>query len=899
MHIGRRAPFIVGIGVLATLGVTGVATTPVAASTPSSQSVTVPTTGSTTLNWTGTIPAGSNHANSTCATVPSDPSVDNHNIAVTVPAGLYSTSTATFTFKITWTPSTGNENVNDEILSLVGPNGEIASSDTSNTTESVAQPNLAAATYDVEACGFVNSAPQNYSGSLTISTVANPPPPPPPPPPAHPITFSVPSVMDPIHTFGEPSIGINRSDTVFVSGPTGTGTQRSVWNTSVDGGKTYRVVNQGIVPNAIQSVNAPPGGGDTDLNFDNKTPQTTYFSDLYALACLRNETTTDNGATTNEAFRGCANNPPEVDRQWFAVFDPPAGVTSTSPNLVRPTVYQEFGPAPSHWVKSPDGLNYTAADGGKTHFGADGYPAIDQVTGKVFEAEYDGSTIKLNIGTPNDASGDLTFRDDTGGPGLITVATGVANSADVANFVVTSIDAARNVYVTWVGRSNTASLRQVWVSASSPATGWTQWTTPVQVSDGLSSTGDAVNVFPWIKAGGRGMADVAWYGDSSNLDPSSTSPGHVWNVFMSQLAFPTNRDGTINYSAPAKQLVKVSPHPMDYEDVCLSGTGCILSQGNRNLADFFSMWADSTGAIEIVYDDMSNGLIQQPFATSNPADHAGAALVTVIRQNAGPGLLGTLVNGPSAAPTTGQKDAPGDALYPVIGGANKASLDFLGNHLSLSSSTLTVTMKVANLTGATLGADMGSIPGTAFQQYVTRWQMGKTIYYAMMETNGAQRSTNTDQFYAGSAQSIDLCSVSACDPHVLYYPEAGTGAHNETGSVSCPTTPSAATPCTITITINRADVGSPTATSLLEEVGSYAFASSHLQAAIDNAQAQADNVPLEIDGICCFNFVSAPPVTNVPELPWVPGLVGVGALTLAAAVRRRRRHERGTAAAID
>ena len=78
---------------------------------------------------------------------------------------------------------------------------------------------------------------------------------------------------------------------------------------------------------------------------------------------------------------------------------------------------------------------------------------------------------------------------------------------------------------------------------------------------------------------------------------------------------------------------------MDLEDVCLSGTGCITSQGNRNLADFFAITMDNTGAAEIVYDDMSNGLIQPPFAASNPADHAGAAQVTVIRQNAGTGLL--------------------------------------------------------------------------------------------------------------------------------------------------------------------------------------------------------------------------------------------------------------------
>jgi hypothetical protein len=89
---------------------------------------------------------------------------------------------------------------------------------------------------------------------------------------------------------------------------------------------------------------------------------------------------------------------------------------------------------------------------------------------------------------------------------------------------------------------------------------------------------------------------------------------------------------------------------------------------------------------------------------------------------------------------------------------------------------------------------------------------------------------------------------------VLTYPEPGLGGTTETGSVSCPVAPSAKSPCTLTIKVDAADVGSPTAKSLLEEVGTYALAASHPEGATTNAQAQADNVPLEIDGACCFNF---------------------------------------------
>jgi hypothetical protein len=735
---------------------------------------------------------------------------------------------------------------------------------------------------------------------------------------SNPISFEVPSIMDPIHTFGEPDIGVDAASHVFVSGPTGTGTQRSMWEGSSDGGHTYRVISPGPPPSALQGTNAPPGGGDTDIAFDNHTPQKQYFADLYALFCNRQAVTSDEGATASQSVypAGCTSSFTTADRPWMAVYDPPAGTPNRSAYLgAKPLIYEEFNGNGGDWTKSNDGLNFTSAnqgtDGGATgsgSFGPDGYPAIDQVTGKVFQAagpNNGGNDLYLNVGTP-DSTGYLHFLDDSN-PGstsnLIHIAHTVG-SPDIL-FSVLSIDSARNLHVVWgCGCTSTPTQMQIWVSVApadnpTPVNGcstdcWNNWAAPVQVSDGSTATGDAVNVFPWIKAGGPGRADAVWYGDRSTLDPSSTASGHVWNAWMNQVVWPVDSNGEVTGAAPTTQLVKVSPHPMDYQDVCLSGTGCVTNSppGNRNLADFFEVNIDHSGAAEVVYDDISNGLIQQPFASSNPADHAGAGVVTVARQNGGPGLFGTDVTGPSAAPTTGQTDAAGDALYNVIGGTNRTSLDFTSNQLSLSGGTLTVTMKVADLSAATFATDSSNIAGDTYQQYVTRWQMGNTIYFAMMETTAAQRLAGTDAFFAGAAQSIDLCSVSACFPHVIYYPESGTTGHVESGTVSCPSSPSASTPCTITITVNAADVGSPSSSSLLEEVGSYAFASSHLQAAIDNAQAAADNVPLEIDGICCFNFQGTP--TNpIPETPWAPALLGAGVLIAAGGLTARRRRATG------
>src|SRR2546427_3668206 len=220
------------------------------------------------------------------------------------------------------------------------------------------------------------------------------------------IAFSTPTVVDPIHTNGEPDIGIDPQGRVFVSGPTGTGTQRSTWFGSVDGGQTFRVMAQTKPPDPIIGIKAPgPGGGDTDINFDHTGKQ--YFADLYALACLRVAVTgpVNSGASDQEGFLGCGKTSPGADRQWLAVYDPdpiaPNESAYTTAGGKAPLIYLEFnnlvGPYPNggaQWNKSTDGLSFDNATGDTptgtgaiyTPFGADGYPAIDQVTGNVFQA---------------------------------------------------------------------------------------------------------------------------------------------------------------------------------------------------------------------------------------------------------------------------------------------------------------------------------------------------------------------------------------------------------------------------------------------------------------------------------------------------------------------------------
>jgi hypothetical protein len=712
-----------------------------------------------------------------------------------------------------------------------------------------------------------------------------------------PIAFETPTVVDPIHTNGEPDIGIDPQGRVFVSGPTGTGTQRSVWLGSVDGGHTFRLVTPCPIaptppcpfPNGLMGTTPPPGGGDTDIAFDRSGKQ--YFADLYALTCFRTATTADGGATVFQStFGGCAERP-GADRQWLTVYDPAPGTPNESAYKgPKPLIYIVYNNATTgtQWNKSNSdvdrtpggpGLNYEPATNGATSvckdtiayapFGADGYPQIDQVTGKVLQASgfrngTENYSLLLNVGTP-DTAGNLTFLDAPTADKpcgdqskLIHIADNLKWSPDTL-FTVSSMDSARNLFVVFALNAASPTERQIFVSGASADGGvWTSWTPPVRVSDGSTETGDAVNVFPWIKAGGPGRAAAVWYGSDQTGDPS-IAKGQQWNVFMSQLVFPTNPGGGLTGAAPTTALVKVTPHPMHYDDICLQGTGCITSQGNRNLADFFVITMDRSGAAEIVYDDTSNGLVQTVGGFVKPSgflDHPGAGVITIARQSSGPGLFGTNVSGPSNAPVSGLRDPRGDALFPVIGGKNVAGMDILSTELNLSNDGTTLRATTRVLDTRNPRATATTLTGATLLQFVTRWQMGKTIFYAGMENTLA----NKPSFYAGKAQSIDLCSVSACFPHVLVYPEVPySGAPKESGlpesgSVSCPASPSTDNPCVIRINVKVADVGSPTASSLLEEVGSYAFATSHPDAVTTNAQAEADSVPLEIDGVCCFNF---------------------------------------------
>src|SRR5439155_681885 len=247
-------------------------------------------------------------------------------------------------------------------------------------------------------------------------------------------------------------------------------------------------------------------------------------------------------------------------------------------------------------------------------------------------------------------------------------------------FANAAVDLAGNVYAAWVD----ANDHNVYVSGSSD--GGHTWTAPLQVNGDPANT----NVWPWIVGGAAGTVDLVWYGTAVRGDPGSfpswfsdriAATAVPWDVYLAQVR--------LNFTAPGSSpiyQVRATEHPMHFGQICQEGLGCTTSNGDRSMADFFSVTVDASGAAQIVYDDTTN-------------QHHGASLF-VARQVAGPGVFGSTISRP--VPHNPVSDPKGDAqaphYAPVRGpGPNVPSMDLTAAELSQpNADTLRVRMRVAN-----------------------------------------------------------------------------------------------------------------------------------------------------------------------------------------------------------
>ena len=653
------------------------------------------------------------------------------------------------------------------------------------------------------------------------------------------VSFGVPRIVDPIHVYGEPNLAVNpKTGAVHATGPQGTGTQRSIWNVSVDGGDSYRIVQNlpgntdkagltGILPTKSA---LGPGGGDTEIKISRDGRS--WFNDLGGLATFTSVTTTDDGKTTSVA-NPLAIGRPVGDRQWMALFDPAPSDNTISPYKGKvPLNYMEYSDQVNGDAidLSTDGSDYSTVAGefanDGVHAANHGVPLVDQHTGKFLGMTSNGTSnsLALAIGVPN-AAGLLSFHYNPIADGL------VGNPQTL--FPVLAQDGSRNLYAVWV-ESKTYNVYYSW-AAPGADNEWKTWSAPRKISQAPAN----VNVFPWVAADkATGVIDVAWYGTTSTLaELGTTGPSakknQTWDLYFSQLT-------GANTAAPVTHQIVAAPHAMHYNDICLLGTACLTGQGNRNQADFFKLVIDPiTGRARIIYTDSSNRL-SQANSTDTAADHQGAALDTVVTQNTGINALTgkPLVANESTAPTTGVTSPSGNALFPVLGGAKVDGADITSVKVGRSGTDLvaTVTTK-APLAGAALAA------GTPSAQLVVRWQQGDTLYFAAAE---ARAAGGTVSYYGGKVDSSDLCSVSGCKPNYLVYNAApAPGVVTGTGS---------AVGSTYVIRVPLSALGNPKDSTLLEEVMAFSVASPGGGVVPQNNGANfADIAPLELDGTRTFN----------------------------------------------
>jgi uncharacterized repeat protein (TIGR01451 family) len=790
----RRSRLFHGL-VLAGLVVTMIGVDVSDASTPPSSDVSVPTTVGQTVTdtWTGSIPAFADAA-SNCAPFADTAVVDQHLVTLSVPAGVYDTLQANFTFNISWV-DTGN----DEILTVVGPDGKVVgTSDGGQPSETVRGRNLAAGTYKVIACGFVSGPdPQPYDGKLTIETVALPPPPP-PSGPSRGITFDHANLNDPIRMVGEPDIVIDNHGGNYVSGPGGSTTQASWFWKSEDDGIQWHLIG------CPGKSNCQNGGGDTEITIANN--RDVFASDLQTLQCNSTFRSYDEGKTFLPG-EGCF---PETDRQWMGVFDPTSSAVGRRIYLAA----NHVGLGGCYVLVSTDnGVTYLPPN-----------PLVNP------EGNIGGSCIGRLAVDPNNGdvfvpTGGGTTRVSTDG-GLTWQARG-SNGAQGNFFAPIQIDTAGNLWQAWTEGSAT------FLSYSTDR-GFT-WQPKVQVSTGPGSPiGEGPDIrqvlFPWLSVGDPGRVAVVFYGtnDGGSTGGFPGSPKALWHAYAT---FSTNAMD----ANPEFTQVQATEHVFHRGAICTGGfPGCLLANSDRSLADFFMVDKDPQGRVFIAYNENSD------LSEVAPDQFIGKPINAVIRLRTGPSLFaseGNLLPLPhpanvaitSVSPNGGgisvggthglppgnwTTDPAGDARFPVVpvASANHPALDIREASIGDDGSNLTFTLKMADLSPAAL-ADAATAGG-APSWLVTWWQgkagIGPGTMDAPFDSHWFVKWQGGSTFVYGKVSSIDLPALGAPTPKFLTYTPSGSASGSVNGNE-------------VTISVPLADLGGLGAGDKLDHISAFAL----------------------------------------------------------------------------
>ena len=608
----------VGIALVAVAVVS--ASVPSWASDPASQQTAVPVRdGQTrTVEWTGEIPPGVTEGD--CA----DPTVDHHEITLSVPDGLYDAVRVQATFTIAY------EGANDVKVTVVKPDGKSVTGDAGfvDTDESVGLSNPAAGTYDVMVCMYAGALPQSYTGTLELEAGALPGAPDPPcPAPARTPKFTQ-QLIDTDRAGGEPIVTTLDDGTLLWGSHAGTthffgpaapepGSAAFVRNyqgqtyqyVSENDGKTWAFVERTPITQP-PDLSGVPASGFSDPEFAVDAAGQVYISEIN-LANVAVSKSTDGGRSYTlsnvAAFTSS-------DRQWMA---------ADAKDVLYMTANGFGGGAfPSAPVGNLGHFMAKSTDGGVTWSEAilsnpNGVADIqvDPRTGTLYEISADpGGTLGM--------AAFRKIRDETEAfsePDISVIAEGVGYTS-IGRLIdpTFDMDDQGNLYIVWTENGTGARPAGIWYSYSTDRA--RSWADPVRVDPGRKT-----EIWPWIAVGDPGRVAITYLAVDKVLTDNNAElagPDDGWDVVV---AHTQNGLGCGGSTVPGFSLTTASAEPVHYGTICQGGTACQAELVDRRLGDYFANEIDGKGHTYIAVSNTS-------------AEEAGGAvaLPLLIRQVSGP-----------------------------------------------------------------------------------------------------------------------------------------------------------------------------------------------------------------------------------------------------------------------
>ncbi|UCE37782.1 MAG: PKD domain-containing protein [Thermoplasmata archaeon] len=386
------------------------------------------------------------------------------------------------------------------------------------------------------------------------------------------IEFFVLEIPDSVGEGFEPHIlvgpGIDGEEWLYIDSPTGLGSGLSgnLW-ISKDGGDTWEFKQTGRPPTNW--------GGSGDSYTAVFSDGTIVYTDLYGFTVTAD--TSFNGGDT-WVQNPLASIPWLDDRQWFEI-GPTVG--TGDPQTLYLT-YNSFGPIRGFYIQKSQftaaGLGWIPGNAGlpiTTSTGSRDYFIVDRNDGTLY--------------LPNNEGGSLVVYVSDDGANSFSRHEVLETIDDIQNiFVVTDVDNAGNVYLTWTDKYN------VFMAVSQDrAENWEI----SQVTDTIGS-----RVLPWIVGGDAGRIGITWYESATegDSDVSEEMDNATWDV-----------KGALCIDALSENRTFLITTIMENVHTgTIKTTGASDQPADRDLGDFFTNDVDSMGRMVLTFgkdgDDGAN-----------------------------------------------------------------------------------------------------------------------------------------------------------------------------------------------------------------------------------------------------------------------------------------------------